>query len=60
MAAGDDRIVDTAATARWAAAAPRELVDYVRWNGLYHEIFNEFEKEEVFERMERWLEARLS
>jgi alpha-beta hydrolase superfamily lysophospholipase len=60
MAAGDDRLVDAGATARWADAAPRGRVDYVRWDGLYHEIFNEFEKEAVFDRMERWLEARLA
>lgn len=58
MAAGDDRIVDAQATARFVQAAPPERIEYVRWNGLYHEIFNEFEKEDVFRRMESWLTAR--
>lgn len=59
MAAGDDRIVDAQATARFVQSAPHEAVEYVRWNGLYHEIFNEFEKEDVFRRMQSWLDARL-
>jgi len=59
MAAGDDRIVDAQATARFAQAAPPETVEYVRWSGLYHEIFNEFEKEAVFRRMQSWLDARV-
>jgi alpha-beta hydrolase superfamily lysophospholipase len=59
MAAGDDRVVDAEATYRWCAEAPRERVDYVRWNGLRHEIFNEHEKEQVFRRMDAWLAARL-
>jgi alpha-beta hydrolase superfamily lysophospholipase len=59
MAAGEDRIVDAAATYRWCEAAPRELVDYVRWNGLRHEIFNEHEKQQVFARMDAWLSAQI-
>jgi lysophospholipase len=59
MAAGDDRIVDATATCRWCEAAPRELVDYVRWTGLRHEIFNEHEKQQVFARMDAWLSAQL-
>lgn len=59
LAAGDDRVVDAAATHDWASAAPRALVEYARWDGLFHEIFNELEKEQVFRRMESWLEARL-
>jgi lysophospholipase len=58
MAAGDDRIVDATATAHWCAAAPQELIEYVRWNGLRHELFNEHEKEQVFRRMAAWLAAR--
>jgi lysophospholipase len=59
MQSGDDRIADPAATRAWVAAAPAELVDYVEWDGLYHEMFNEPEKEQVFEKMEGWLEGRI-
>ncbi len=59
MQSGDDRLTDPAATRAWVAAAPDNLVDYVEWDGLYHEMFNEPEKEMVFERMEAWLRKQL-
>lgn len=59
MQSGADRIVDPAATRDWATAAPAELVEYVEWEGLYHEMFNEPERERVFARMEEWLRARI-
>lgn len=60
MQSGDDRLVDPAVTGAWAAAAPAEFVEYVEWPGLYHEMFNEPEREQVFDRMETWLEALLA
>ncbi len=59
MQSGEDRLTDPAATRSWVADAPSGLVDYVEWEGLYHEMFNEPEKEQVFERIERWLEEQL-
>ncbi len=59
MQSGDDRLTDPAATRSWVADAPSDLVDYVEWEGLYHEMFNEPEKEMVFERVESWLQKRL-
>ena len=59
MQSGADRLVDPAATRRWAAAAPRELVEYVEWGGLYHEMLNEPEKAQVLAHIETWLAARL-
>ncbi len=59
MQSGNDRLADPAATRAWAAAAPAELVDYVEWDDLYHEMFNEPEKEQVFARMETWLRDRV-
>lgn len=60
MQSGDDRLTDPAATRAWVAAAPESLVDFVEWDGLYHEMFNEPEKEAVFARMESWLRRRLA
>jgi alpha-beta hydrolase superfamily lysophospholipase len=59
MQSGDDRLADPAATRAWVAEAPAELVDYVEWDGLYHEMFNEPEKEQVFEKMEGWLARQI-
>jgi alpha-beta hydrolase superfamily lysophospholipase len=59
MQSGNDRLTDPAATRSWVNDAPSDLVDYVEWEGLYHEMFNEPEKEEVFARVERWLDEQL-
>ena len=55
MQSGDDHLADPAATRAWAAAAPIELVEYIEWEGFYHEMFNELEKEKVFAKVESWL-----
>lgn len=59
MQSGGDRLVDPEATRRWAEAAPRDRVDFVEWEGLYHEMFNEPERERVYARVREWLETRL-
>jgi lysophospholipase len=58
MQSGGDRLTDPAATREWADRAPDELVEYVEWPGLYHEMFNEPERGEVFARIEDWLQER--
>jgi lysophospholipase len=59
MQSGADRLVDPAAPARWAAAAPAGLVEQVNWEGFYHEMFNEPGKEQVRDRTLAWLRERL-
>ncbi len=62
MQAGGDRLVDPEATRTWVASAPGDLIDYVEWEGYYHELFNEpiLERRKVFDTMESWLEAQVS
>jgi len=60
MAAGEDLLADTEATARFVAGAPRDRVDFQVWDGLYHELFNAPEKGAVLGRMRAWIEARLA
>lgn len=55
MYAGADRCVSPAGSARFAAAAPRHLVSTREFKPLFHEIFNEPEREQVFETMKAWL-----
>ncbi len=57
MQSGADRLADPAATRTWVNAAPPDLVDSVEWEGFYHEMFNEFGKERVFDRLEDWLRS---
>ena len=42
----------------FAAAAPPGVVSAHCFEGLYHEIFNEVDREAVFERLKGWLDAR--
>jgi alpha-beta hydrolase superfamily lysophospholipase len=60
MAAGSDLLTDVSVTEEWARQAPSSLVRYVPWPGMYHEIFNEPERLEVYATLVSWLESRLS
>lgn len=59
MAAGADTIVDPEATALWAHQAPAGRVELVRFDGFFHELLNEVDKERPFAAMDAWLDARL-
>jgi len=53
-----DRLVDPAATARFAAAAGPN-VEFRRFEGWFHELHNEPEKEELYRFVLGWIEGRL-
>jgi alpha-beta hydrolase superfamily lysophospholipase len=56
--AGADRCVAPAGSAAFAAAAGAATVSSREFAGLFHEIFNEPEREQVFEVLQGWLTAR--
>lgn len=56
--AGDDHLVSPAGSRAFAAAAPAGVVSAHCFEAAYHEIFNELEREPVFEQLKRWLDAR--
>lgn len=56
--AGDDRLLNSDGSRRFAAAAPKGVVTAKCFDGLYHEIFNEQDAEPVFAELKRWLDAR--
>jgi alpha-beta hydrolase superfamily lysophospholipase len=58
MYGGADGIVDPKGSDTFAAAAPREVVSAHRFDGYYHEIFNEPRAQPVFTRLRQWLDAR--
>lgn len=60
MQSGGDRLVDPDATRKWCDDAPAHLVEYVDWEGLYHEMLNEPEQEQVLVRIGQWLDGQLS
>ena len=55
MQSGDDRLVDPQAAPRWAKDAPKDLLKLVIWDELFHEMFNEPEKEKVYACVLEWL-----
>ena len=55
--AGADRCVAPAGSATFAAAVPDGLVTAREWPTLFHEIFNEPERDEVLSVMVDWLQA---
>jgi acylglycerol lipase len=59
LQAGDDRLVDAAATEAFFAAVGSEQKEIHLYDGFFHEVFNETEKNRVFLDLERWLEARV-
>ena len=59
MWAGADRCVSPAGSAAFAAAAPRDVVTVREWPGLFHEIFNEPEQDDVLTAMTDWLAVRV-
>ncbi len=59
MWAGADRCVAPGGSAEFAAAAPREWLRVRAWHGLFHEIFNEPERDAVLTALCRGLDALL-
>ena len=59
LQADSDAICDPAAAGEFAQAAPSRLVEFHRYAGLYHEIFNEPERDRVIEDLCRWMERVL-
>jgi alpha-beta hydrolase superfamily lysophospholipase len=56
MWAGADRCVAPTGSAAFAAAAPAGVLTAQAFPGLYHEIFNEPEREQVLGHLRRWLD----
>lgn len=55
MWAQADRCVSPAGSQAFAAAAPATVVTAHGWPGLYHEIFNEPEREQVIAKLTDWI-----
>jgi acylglycerol lipase len=56
--AGDDGLVDGAASERYASALGGSDVTFTRYDGLYHELFNEPEQAEVLSAVVAWMDTR--
>jgi alpha-beta hydrolase superfamily lysophospholipase len=58
MQSGADRLVDPQAAPRWAKDAPKDILRLVVWDELFHEMFNEPEKDKVFACVLDWLSQK--
>lgn len=58
MQAGDDKLVSAAASRRWAAGAPPDLVRYEEVEGAYHELLFEPDGQRHAERVLRWFDEK--
>ena len=58
--AGQDKLVDPAASDAFARQAPAGCVQAHRFEPMYHEVFNDPEREQVLALLRRWLDARFS
>jgi len=58
--AGQDKLVNAQASTDFAQAAPASLVQAQCFDAMYHEIFNDLYRAQVFTALKRWLLARFS
>ncbi|WP_347549207.1 lysophospholipase [Pseudalkalibacillus hwajinpoensis] len=56
---GDDRIVDKQSVVSWFNRIPLTDKAYSEWDGLYHEVFNEPERDAVFKTARSFVELKL-
>lgn len=59
LQAGSDEVCDPDATARFARSVKEAPVTFRRYDGMYHELFNETERERVIFDLCTWLEKIL-
>lgn len=59
MQAGDDKIVDKTVVREWFDKLSIHEKTYKEWPGLYHEIFNEYERDDVFTFAHSFVETQL-
>ena len=60
LQAGDDRIVSVEATRTFAHQVPSPGSAYHEYPGWFHEVFNETDRQRVFDEMAAWVQARLN
>ena len=55
MASGSDRLVDPEVTRQFARDTNADVVEFVWWDGFYHEMLNDQGREQVLARIVDWL-----
>lgn len=60
IVAGDDKLADSAATRDLLGQIAPELLTELYYPDNFHENFNETNREEIFEKMDRWMDNQLN
>jgi alpha-beta hydrolase superfamily lysophospholipase len=58
MYAGQDKLVDPAASRMFTSLAPKSMLQSTCYEAFYHEIFNEVDSNPVFGELKAWLDDR--
>lgn len=56
MYGASDQVINPQGSVDFAKAAPPNVVTTCRFENLYHEIFNELDREQVYEKLKQWLD----
>ena len=60
MQGTEDRVVSPELTKCFAQGAPVDIIKYKEWDGYYHELHNEPEKQQVLNYMIDWLDKNIN
>ncbi|MFB0561489.1 MAG: lysophospholipase [Candidatus Lokiarchaeia archaeon] len=59
LVAGDDKLVNPEGSKEFAERVTEKDFKMIIYDGFYHELFNEVEKEKVFREVDDWLKPRI-
>lgn len=59
LIAGSDRIVDPASTLLFAHGIDKSMVKIVQYPQHYHELWNEIDRQDIFQTMKNWVDKEL-
>ncbi|GEM_PF-702848 len=59
LIAGKDKIVDPESTTLFAHGIDKRITEIIQYPNHYHELWNEIDRQSIFETMKKWLEKRL-
>jgi alpha-beta hydrolase superfamily lysophospholipase len=59
LVAGEDRIVDPESTTLFAHGIDKRLTSVIQYPKHHHELWNELDRQSIFDTMKKWVDARL-
>lgn len=59
LVAGSDKIVDPVATTLFAHGIDKQLTQVIQYPEHYHELWNEIDRQSIFETMKTWVDKQL-